>query len=149
MFERSRKIYPSQASLEYAGVKFKHVVVALSGDQTIAGVFETPDVWVNVQTGMRLSKGDRVTIVAADGNAIADQAMVVKAEAGQLWFSKPLRVVALDEVALFSDGVHRVVAVGTGYSVSNIRNGRIGDRIFHSEEAAKAEILKRQPSKVA
>ncbi len=149
MFERSRKINPSQAALEYAGVKFKHVVVALCGDQTIAGVFETPDMWVNLQTGMRLSKGDRVTVIAADGNAIADQAMVVKAEAGQLWFSKPLRVVALEEVALFGDGTHEVVAVGTGYSVSNNRNGRIGDRIFHSEEAAKAEILKRQPSKVA
>ena len=149
MFERLRKINPSQASLEYAGVQFKHVVVALSGDQTIAGVLETPDMWVNLQSGMRLSKGDRVTVIAADGNALADMAMVVKAEAGQLWFSKPLRVVALDEVALFSDGVHRVVPVGTGYSVSNIRSGRVGDRIFHSEEAAKAEILKRQPSKVA
>ncbi len=64
-----------------------------------------------------------------------------------LW--KPLRMIELDAVALKDDGQLEVWPAGTGFSVRHIKDGRIDDRIFTSVEACWAEILRRQPSKVA
>lgn len=151
MVTLSRKIQTSQVTLESAGPRFKHLAVALSGDQEIAGVLESPDIWALVQqdTMKRVRRGDTVTVISSDGLTIADQAMVVRAEAGRLWFSKPLRMVKLEEIALYEDGQYAVVAVGVGYSLKVKRDGSVDSRVFNTVDAAKQEILRRQPIKVA
>ena len=38
---------------------------------------------------------------------------------------------------------------GTGYSIQTLRDGRTDDKIFGTPDAAKAEILRREPVSVA
>ncbi len=145
------KLRVSQASVDLCGQKFKHLVISLTGEQSIVGVLQDPDIWTAIQSDrmLHLSKGDRVTVVSPDGLVLAESAMCVKAEAGRCWFGKPLRTVALEETPLFEDGKHRVVAVGTSYSVASIRDGRVEDRLYSSAKAAESEILRRAPVQVA
>ena len=147
----NQKLQASQSQVEAAGFRWKHLSVALHGDQTIAGVLETPDAWSALQTDRVrcLSKGDKVSVISADGLVLADQAIVTKALAGSVWFSKPLRMVSLEEVALFSDDKHRIIAVGTGYSIQTLRDGRTDEKIFGTPKAAEAEIHRRAPVSVA
>ncbi len=147
----NQKLQAAQSQVEAAGYRWKHLSVALHGNQTIAEVLETPDAWSALQ-GDRvrcLSKGDKVSIISADGLVLADQAIVTKALAGSVWFSKPLRMVSLEEVALFSDDKHRIIAVGTGYSIQTLRDGRTDEKIFGTPKAAEAEIHRRAPVSVA
>ena len=58
-------------------------------------------------------------------------------------------MVSLEEVGMFSDGTYEVWPSGTGYALRNCRDGRVEERAFGTAEAAKNEILRRQPSKVA
>ncbi len=58
-------------------------------------------------------------------------------------------MINLEEVTYFEDAKHRVVPVGTGYSIMTLRDARVDDRIFGSPEAAKSEIMRRQPVKAA
>ncbi len=147
----NQKLQAAQSQVEAAGYRWKHLSVALHGDQTIAEVLETPDAWSALQTDRVrcLSKGDKVSIISADGLVLADQAIVTKALAGSVWFSKPLRMVSLEEVALFSDDKHRIIAVGTGYSIQTLRDGRTDEKIFGTPKAAEAEIHRRAPVSVA
>ena len=75
--------------------------------------------------------------------------MFTKAQAGQLWFSKPLRLVELEPVVLFENNLYQVVPTGVGYAIRTKRDGRVDDRIFASPKAAESEVLRRQPTKVA
>ena len=145
------KLQVAQAQVESAGFRFKHLSVELRGSQSIAEVLETPAAWTAVQADrMRhLNRGDEVTIIASDGLTKADRATVIKAEAGSLWFSKPLRVIQLDPVALFEDKMFRVVPRGVGYAVQSIRDGRTEEKVYMTVEAARTEITKRQPVKAA
>ena len=145
------KLNPSQAAVESAGQYFKHVAVRLRGAQSIAVVREHPEVWTAIQTTrtLKLQRGDRVTLISADGLTIADQLVVVKALSGSVWLGKPLRMIQLEEVALYSDGKLEVVPSGVGFAVQSVRDGRMEDRMFASAEAAKSEILRRQPVQVA
>ena len=145
------KIMATQAMVEAVGHRFKNLSVALHGTQTIAAALETPSAWTSVQGDRvrHLNKGDTATIISPDGQTICDKAMVVRAEGGHLWFSKPLRMVSLEAVVFFEDGKHRVVPAGVGYSIQSIRDGRTADKIFGTAEAAKAEILRREPVKAA
>jgi hypothetical protein len=147
----NQKLQAAQSQVEAAGYRWKHLSVALNGNQTIAEVLETPDAWSALQTDRVrcLSKGDKVSIISADGLVLADQAIVTKALAGSVWFSKPLRMVSLEEVALFSDDKHRIIAVGTGYSIQTLRDGRTDEKIFGTPKAAEAEIHRRAPVSVA
>ena len=147
----SAKLQAAQAQVEQVGHRFKHLSVALHGTQTIAAVLETPYAWSAIQADRvrHLNKGDTVSIISADGLTICDRPMVVKAEAGHLWFSKPIRLITLEAVVLFENSSHRVVPVGTGYSIQTLRDGRTDDKIFGSVESCKAEILRRQPVKAA
>ncbi len=147
----NQKLQASQSQVEAAGFRWKHLSVALRGDQTIAEVLETPDAWSAIQGDRvrHLNKGDRVSVISADGLVLADQAIVVRALAGSVWFSKPLRMVTLEEVALFSDAKHRVVPVGVGYSIQTLRDGRTDEKIFGTPKAAEAEIHRRAPVSVA
>ncbi len=147
----NQKLQAAQSQVESAGYRWKHLSVALHGNQTIAEVLETPDAWSAIQGDRvrHLNKGDRVSVISADGLVLADQAIVTKALAGSVWFSRPLRMVTLEEVALFSDAKHRIVPVGTGYSIQTLRDGRTDDRIFGTPKAAEAEIHRREPVKLA
>ncbi len=145
------KLAPGSASVESAGHIFKHIAVRLTGVQDIAVVREHPEMWTAIQHDrmLKLGRGDRVTLISADGLTIADQLVVVKALAGSVWLGKPLRMIQLEEVALCSDGKLEVVPAGTGYSLQHVRDGGTESRIYQSAEAAKAEILRRQPQQVA
>ena len=145
------KLQAMQSQIESVGYRWKFLSVALKGEQTIAEVLETPDAWSDIQAdrARHLNKGDQVSIISSDGLVVCDKAMVTKAEKGHLWFSKPLRMINLEEVTYFEDAKNRVVPVGTGFSIMTLRDGRIDDRIFGTAEAAKAEILRRQPVKAA
>lgn len=147
----NQKLQAAQSQVEAAGYRWKHLSVALHGNQTIAEVLETPDAWSALQ-GDRvrcLSKGDKVSIISADGLVLADQAIVKRAEAGHVWLTAPLRMVSLEEVSLFSDAKHRVVAVGTVYSIQTLRDGRTDEKIFGTPKAAEAEIHRRAPVSVS
>jgi len=141
----------AQVTVDSCGKCYKHVVVALRGEQTIAGVLADPDIWTNMQGdgAKRCGKGDLVTVISPDGLGMADRVMVTRAEAGRLWFSKPLRMIIFDEVACFSDGRFAVEPKGTGYVIKSVRTKEPEPKLFTTAKAAEVEILRRQPSKVA
>ncbi len=145
------KLHPSQAVIEHGGHVFKHVIVTLRAEQTIATVREIPDTWSAIQSNrtVALRRGDRVSLVSADGNTIADQCVVVRAEGGEIELSKPLRLIQLEALGLFKSGQYEVVPNGVGYSLKGGRSGHVEDKIFGSVEAAKTEIFRRQPAKAA
>ena len=145
------KLSTSQAVVESAGQFFKHVAVRLRDAQALAVVREHPEMWSAIQHDrmLKLGRGDRVTLISADGLSIADQMVVTKALAGSVWLGKPLRMIQLEEVALYSDGKLEVVPSGVGFAVQSVRDGRMEDRVYASAEAAKAEIVRRQPVQVA
>ena len=145
------KLRTNQAGVDLCGSKFKSLVVSLTGEQSIVGVLQDPDVWQEIQSDrmLHLSRGDRVSVVSPDGLVLADSAVCVKAEGGRCWFSKPLRTIALQETALFSDDRFRVQPCGTGYVVEAVRDGRREDRIYATAKAAESEILRRQPTRLA
>ncbi len=125
--------------------------VALHGAQTIAGALETPECWSAIQGDKvrHLGRGDTVSIISADGLTIADRAVCIKALAGSCWFGKPLRMVTLEEVNLFEDRAFKVVPAGTGFAIMSVRDARVDDKIFATADAAKSEILRRQPVTIA
>ncbi len=147
----SKNISPAQVRVQEDGQVFRHIVVKLKGEQTIPELRESPDVWQAVQHegSLKVSRGDIVSMVSADGNQICDSCRVVKAEGGKLWLGAPLRMIELDAVSYYSDSFDAVVANGTGYSIFNIRGGHTGDRTFVSVEAAKQEIIRRRPTRAA
>ncbi len=142
-----------QTQVGTAQSKEKHVFVQLRGDQTVAEVLETPGFWVPLQRlwqGMALSRGDFVTIQSPDGLVKADRAYVKKISEGHVWFGPPARMLNLDpeDAGLYSNGVHQVVNNGSGYSVKTVRDSRVDTRVYSTAEAAKAEVLRRQPVRV-
>jgi hypothetical protein len=145
------KLGTGQAVMEGSGQCFKHIVVRLKGAQDIAVVRESPEMWSAIQGDrmLKLGRGDRVSLIAPDGLVIADQMAVTKALSGSVWLSKPLRMIQLEEVALFSDGKLEVVPAGVGFALQHVRDGGTESRVYASAEAAKAEILRRQPQQVA
>ncbi len=148
----NKKIHVSQAVVDHAGQSRKHVVVTLRADQQIADVLATPEAWTGIQQDgtKALRKGDIVSVISPDGLAMADSAMVVKAEAGRCWFSKPLRMVSFEVSALYSDGTHAVESYGTGYVIKTLRDGHTHyDQVFPSAKAAEHEIERRKPVKAA
>ncbi len=60
-----------------------------------------------------------------------------------------MRVVTLEEEALYEAGALKVVANGAGYSLRHVRDGLVEEKIFQTADAAKSEILRRQPAMVA
>ena len=149
----SQKINPAAVEVEAAGNRFRHLVVSLRDNQTIAAVREDPALWGAVQAGRDRTKhahrGDHVTIVSSDGLSIAERCVVTRALGGSVWLSKPLRLVQLEVEPLYAAGNLEVVPSGAGYSLRRTRDNVVEGRIFLSADAAKSEILRRQPSKVA
>ena len=141
------KLREGQAILEGGGHLWKHIVITLTAQQSIADLRESPGAWVAVQANrqMMLRRGDKVTIISGDGNTISDSHVVLRAEAGQVELSKPLRLISLVAGVLFTNGHMEVVAAGVGYSIRSVRDGCAEDRIYQSVDAAKQAIFKRQP----
>lgn len=145
-----QKIDPSRCTVDL-GRMFKHLHVRLTELQTIDAAASSPECWKAIQGDgtKRLARGDIVSLIAADGLTISDSHRVSKAIAGHVWLTKPLRIVKLEEDALFSDGTREVVPNGTGYSIRTVRDGRVEDKIYQTTEAAKGEVLRRQPKRAA
>ena len=60
----------------------------------------------------------------------------------------PIRMITLEDVSLFEDRAFKVVPAGTGFAIMSVRDARVDDKIFATADAAKAEILRRQPVQV-
>ena len=144
------QIHPERAQL--AQHAFRHVVVNLrEGDNIATFAQEHVDGWALVQgrSELRVKRGDAVTLVSDDGLTLYDQAMVLKAEGGNVWLSKPLRIVTLEGDVMYSAAGLEVVPRGVGFAIRHARDGRVEDRVFSSADAAKSELLRRQPRQVA
>lgn len=131
---------------------FRHIVLTLAeGDNISTFAADAVNSWGLVQqrSDLRLKRGDRVTLVSADGLTMHDSCIVLKAVGGSVWLGKPLRIVSLESDVLFSDGVHEVVPVGTSFGVRHVRSGRVDGPTFGTSRAAEAEVLRRQPQRVA
>ena len=148
---QNRLLDPSQLVVEYAGVHWRHVIVMLHGDQSVPELREKPELWKVAQASRNVSvrAGDKVTVISPDGCEIADSCVVTRAQGGSVWLGKPLRLIALEPQSLFSDGMTEVVPAGTGFSLRNVRSGRTDDAIFATAEAARVELEKRKPKRVA
>lgn len=112
---------------------------------------ETPEAFVLTQhqPNTRLARGDRLTIVSADGDVIWDSCIVKKAEAGHVYLSKPGRIVELEPGVLWSDGHAEIVPVGTGYSIHHIKTGHTDTHIHPTVDSARATYERTKPAKVA
>ncbi len=152
MFNQPKpKLNPNRAAVDTDGQRFRHIVVDLTDQHTIATAHEEPELWSAIQGvgHLRVKRGDRVTLISADGLTVMDQAPVLRAQGGSVHLGVPLRMIALEEVALFSAGGLAVWPVGTRFGIKHDRDGRVEEKTFHSEEAAKVELLKRRPARVA
>jgi len=145
------KITASQCIVDSHGQVFKHLVVNLKAEQSIAEIRETPEAWIAIQqeSTFAVKKGDSVTLISQDGLSMALECIVTKALAGDVWLGKPSRMVKLEADSLFSDEHHSVVARGTGYCLKRLRDGHVEDGIFATAKAAEMEVVRRQPKKVA
>ena len=148
---QNKNVNPSQVRVQEDGQIWRHIVVKLKGDQKIYEVRESTDIWQAIQHegSLRVRRGDIVSLISADGNEICDSMRVVRAESGNVWLGSPARLVELDPVGFYSDGFSEVVAAGTGFSIANVRDGSVDERIYGTVEAAKQEIVRRRPTRAA
>jgi hypothetical protein len=102
---------------------FRHIVVTLTERDNLATFREDPSRWTSVQSAQhtRVKRGDRISLVSHDGLVIHDSYVVTKAEGGSVWLNdKPLRIISLEEDALFSDGVATVLwLLASGFLVGS------------------------------
>jgi hypothetical protein len=145
----TNKLSPTQIRKE--NHTFRHLLLTLSGDQTASWVLESPEIFRLSQHSpdSRLARGDRLTIISADGNTIYDSCIVVRAESGLVYLSKPLRIVTLEAAALWEDAFNEVIAVGTGFSLKNKKTNHIDSHIHQSVDACKASYQRSLPQQVA
>ena len=145
------KLNPTQARTEHDGQVWRHVIITLRGAQSIAEVRESPELWTSIQheMGVRVSRGDEVSLISPDGLEIADRCRVIRAQDGQVWLGKPLRMVELDPVGLFNDGQNEVWPNGTGFSIKHSRDGSVEGKVYQTQDACRVEIIRRRPTKAA
>jgi hypothetical protein len=147
----AKKITRDQTKIMWEGQRGKHVRIELRGTQTINAVLETPGAWTPLGDirELCLNPGDLVTIIAADGLTVADSAMVTANRGGELWFSKPLRLVQLEPTGLPRNEIAEVVPVGTMFGIRDARSGHVGEQLFTSARAAEIEMNRGRSSRVA
>ena len=146
------RIDVNQATVDVAGGVFKRLVVKLRDEQTIDAAVKTPEAWFGVQKDAmkRLGKFDTVCIISPDGLAMARDVPVRKAISGHVWFGKTPRIETAESVGLYSDGIHEVVAHGTGFASKILRDGTVNyGQIFATAKAAEIEIERRKPTRAA
>jgi hypothetical protein len=150
--KREPRIGVDQVAIESHGHLWKHAVLRLRGSMTIAEVRERPELWIHYQANpnQALRRGDHVTVVSADGLSRAWMMVVLQAEAGKVWLGKPLAMDSFEPEVLFESQLYVVAPLGTGYVVKSKRTGEIeANKTYPTVDAAKAEILRRQPTKAA
>ena len=138
----------NDVTVDQDGFVFRHLVVNLRESDNIVTFREDVTRWTVVQsaTHTRIKRGDKVTLISFDGLTIHDSYVVTKAEGGSVWLNdKPLRIISLEQDALFSDGTNEVIPKGTGYAVRHVRSKRDEGPVYTSAKAAEAEVLRRQP----
>ena len=74
--------------------------------------------------------------------------MVTRSLAGEIWLSKPSRLVTMEPEALFEDSLHTIIPVGAGFSIRHKRTEALEDRVYQSVAAAKSELSRRAPVSV-
>jgi len=146
-----QKIDPASVSIA-AFNSHRWARVALRGSMTIDAVRENPSLWANVQSypATRLAKGDRIDLVSADGLTIGLDFIVTRTLAGELWLSKPARLVQLEADALYENERYQVQPVGTSFGVYDKRAKHLhGDKTYPTAAAAESALHKLAPVKVA
>lgn len=144
------KLLPTQIQLEFAGQTQKTITVTLLGDQTLDALVGSPRAWKQVQTDRTVSlhRGDLVNVWSNDGLVLAEGLMVTRSLAGEIWLSKPLRLVTMEAEALFEDTLHTIIPVGAGFSIRHKRTEALEERVYQSVAAAKSELNRRVPVQV-
>ena len=145
---------PKHIQTDACGKVFRHQVLTLQPGQSMAELRETPGAFKRVQQSRdkKILRSDFITVIenAEDGGTRTYYKMPVTACGAEVYLGKPQHVIDQDSVVLYSaDSLYEVVPNGTGYSIRNIRDGHVEDRAFNSANAAKAELLRRQPSRAA
>ena len=145
------KLSPSQLSLDHAGKYFRHMILKLSGDQTVAALRETPECWKAIQASreIRVLKSDQITVIDADGLRITERMPVTKAVGSEVFLGKPLRIIEMEAEALFADEIFEVVANGARYSIRDKRSGHTDQYTYETAKAAEHEIMRRRPRSAA
>ncbi len=145
------KLSPQQCVLESAGHFFRHVVVTLRGDQTIAELREQPSAWALCQSNRNicLKRADTVTCLSADGKIKVESMTVVRAVGPDVFLGAPLRIVEMETDVAFEDSAgHEVIPSGVGYAIKHTKGGKVEDRIYATAAAAKTELNRRAPVQV-
>lgn len=109
-------------------------------------------IWQKIQNnaGTALVKYDRVLCIAHD-EAWAVEARVGHADKQRVVLSN-ITIIKLPviDLGLYDDGTYRVVPYPGGYIVERCDEGvRMSTAVFENPEAAKAELLRLYPTKVA
>ena len=142
------KILPMQVQLESAGQTQKTVTVNLLGDQSLDALVGSPGAWRQVQSDRTVSlhRGDQVNVWSSDGLVFAEGLLCIRSLAGEVWLSKPLRIVSMEVEALWEDKTHRIISRGNGFVISHKRTEAVEDKIYQSVSAAQAVINRRAPT---
>lgn len=145
---QNKRFSPTQLTVEWNGQLSKHCILSLrAGQATISEALQTPALWGMIQANQvtALRPGDTVTVISPDGLVRADSAMVT-AGGSEVYFSKPLRLVEMQPVALFETVSHRVIPEGSRFAIQSKKDGTVDrTKLYQTVEAAKHELLARQP----
>lgn len=148
-----KRIGPNQVSVYIDGLPARHVFVTLLESQRITTFREdAPQYdWTQMQSrpDKAVKPGDYVTVIAHDGLTRFDSCTVERIERDRVWLGKPLRVLTFPKQALYEGLEHQVVAAGDGFAIRRKRDGTVEAQVFRSADAAKAELLRRYPTRVA
>ena len=144
------KLLPMQVQFESGGHTQKTVVVALSGDQTLDALVGSPGAWKQVQTDrtVAIRRGDSVNVWSSDGLVFAEGLLCIRSLAGEIWLSKPLRLVTMEVEALYEDKTYQIIPRGAGFVIHHKRTSAVEDKVFASVAQAKSELSRRAPVSV-
>ena len=126
--------------------------VSLRGSLSIDTVRENPGLWARVQDtpATRLAKGDRIDLVSPDGLVLAEGFIVTRALAGDIWLSKPARLINLEADALYGNDRYEVVPIGTAFGIRDKRlDVRQSSTVYPTAAAAESALHRLMPRKVA
>ncbi len=108
----------------------------------------SPGAWKQVQTDRTVAvrRGDSVNVWSSDGLVFAEGLMVIRSLGGEIWLSKPIRLVTMEVEALYEDKTHTIIPRGAGFVIRHTRTEAVEDKVYQSVAAAKSAISRRQPT---
>ena len=141
------RIAPQRIRHDFLGKFTRHLVLHLEGDESIAQVRESPEMFRAVQADgdRKILRGDRITVTSPDSLTVAENMVAVKANAEGVWLSAPQRLISLEPEVLYQTEELEVVPVGNRYAVRHRSSGHTEGVLFDTPRAAEFSILKRQP----